>query len=390
MPEQKSPAIKNRLHMPADLVEEILFRLPMKSVVRFSIVSKSWNSMIFGSSFVKRFRGRKRVVWRPQGFDNFSDALICPLSSISSPLQYHNPFDGATPLVCPFKGRSSLLASCDELWCVEVETSLVLWNHSLRTYRKLPDASIPPWWGYHGFPYFSYGLGYDSVGNDYKILKIDYRREAEAQAELYSLRSDSWRMIQPFPRKNMSKSASFVSGKLHWLVGGGSKLNSLIISFDLSTEKYGEVALPEFDGGDNYTLDTTILRGMLSVYVNDRNNGSFVLWVMEDYESDKSWTKELDINYGHILPRAFSTYWNPLRPFYFYDDDGGGGGGDQNQNKVVVISFIDTSIIYTNTYDSTLLRRNVCDTSKSYVKFIDSFIYVESLVSPDIWPRLRS
>ena len=40
-------------NFPQDIVEEILLRLPVKSLVRFTLVSTSWGSLISSSPFVK-------------------------------------------------------------------------------------------------------------------------------------------------------------------------------------------------------------------------------------------------------------------------------------------------------------------------------------------------
>lgn len=49
-------------HIPEDVVEEILLRLPCKSLARFKCVSKSWCAMIRGRSFInKRFDRIARI-----------------------------------------------------------------------------------------------------------------------------------------------------------------------------------------------------------------------------------------------------------------------------------------------------------------------------------------
>lgn len=45
-----------RLVVPADLVEEICLRLPLKSLLKFKTVSKQWRSILVSRSFAKRRR----------------------------------------------------------------------------------------------------------------------------------------------------------------------------------------------------------------------------------------------------------------------------------------------------------------------------------------------
>ncbi|KAI9100774.1 hypothetical protein K1719_024136 [Acacia pycnantha] len=39
-------------HLPSEIVEEILHRLPVKSVVKFTSVCKAWNSLIKNQTFI--------------------------------------------------------------------------------------------------------------------------------------------------------------------------------------------------------------------------------------------------------------------------------------------------------------------------------------------------
>ncbi|KAH6776131.1 hypothetical protein C2S52_013692 [Perilla frutescens var. hirtella] len=328
-PQQTEKATKIR-HIPAEIIEEILLNLPLKSLVRFCSVSKSWNSMILGSlMFVKRYRGRERVVMNHYGsYDN--RFICCPLPSILS----DDPIEDTADLVCPFWNPSwkkhvrwgeNIPAFCDELWCVQnkKDNSLFLWNPTMQTHRKLPR---PPPSQFDDVDHndFFYGLGYDSVSDDYKVVRIHdarYMHEPASEADLYSLSSDSWRKIPPFPpikkRDNVSCFSTFVSGALHWLVRAPQEMGG-IISFDLSTEKYGEVALPKYDVTP-CVMEVVVARGKLCLCLTySEKNGSIALWVMEDYGVVESWTNKFHID-CNTLPklRGKSFSWKPL---YFCDN----------------------------------------------------------------------
>lgn len=117
-------------------------------------------------------------------------------------------------------------------------------------------------------------------------------RGGRVETELYSLKSNSWRKIQPFPeRKIKSKFGLFVSGVLHWLVAG-SMGKYVIIYFDLSTEKYGGLALPNIGiDGAYYDLEMRVLRGMLCLCVNYRDVAKYAMWVIKDYEFENHGVK---------------------------------------------------------------------------------------------------
>ncbi|KAH6834196.1 hypothetical protein C2S53_020483 [Perilla frutescens var. hirtella] len=47
--------------VPSEIVEEVPLNLPVKSLLRFCKVSKSWNSMIFDARFIRRQRSRAAI-----------------------------------------------------------------------------------------------------------------------------------------------------------------------------------------------------------------------------------------------------------------------------------------------------------------------------------------
>ncbi|PHT32933.1 hypothetical protein CQW23_29270 [Capsicum baccatum] len=176
---------------------------------------------------------------------------------------------------------------------------LLLWNPSTRESVVLPN------------PKFSqevtctWGLGYDSTSDDYKILKID----GKERNELLALKSGSWRKIDDHPAtgnpvlsgmdylafrhgaldcvdtpSNMGYLA-FVNGAFHWV---DSLLNLSVVTFSISDEVYGEIPLPE---GLDLVFDimhtkqgVSVLGGMLCVYSTriHQREYTFKLWVMNN------------------------------------------------------------------------------------------------------------
>ncbi|KAH6765300.1 hypothetical protein C2S51_016549 [Perilla frutescens var. frutescens] len=365
---------KNVLNLPAEIVEEILQNLPLKSLRRFTSVSNVWKSMISESGFVKRYRGRERIVFA------FRSSLVSSISSSSTELESES-------VVCPFpfgKEQPSLMGLCDELWLACVGKSLFLWNPSMRSYKKLPN---PPTLRSPFHPcHFVYGLGYDLVGDDYKILKL--RRAGSmlpsdfAMFELYSLRSDSWRSIQNFPRDIGADSYSecvFVSGKLHWMSSRCD--NDTIICFDLSTEKFGEVAQPNYSPTSSETKAVvSVLRGKLCVTLHylDEDNAKYIIWVMEDYGADRPWTQKFTIRRFASLS---GNLYRWIMPLYFYE------------NGEVLVRAVhnkwDYGIFVCK--DDKTTPKEVVTYGYNYDNVVGGFLYVESLVVPAaMWSKATS
>lgn len=135
----------------------------------------------------------------------------------------------------------------------------------------------------------------------------------------------------------LTRKGVFVSGALHWLVycrGFRYTMCIDILTFDVSTESYGKVAMPPLPESFRQSswppnqLDVCVLRGRLGVFLDYCK--SFVVWVME---GDGTWKKDLAIDctniqlcHSFVKPFYFcdanESSYSFLKPFYFYDVDG--------------------------------------------------------------------
>lgn len=168
-----------------------------------------------------------------------------------------------------------------------------------------------------------YGFGYDSVNEDYKLLRISQFIDldsggfvSESEVKVYSLRTNEWKKVEdmsyvlPPTRKN----GILVSGALHWVVTRRFKFDEaeadLIIGFDLTAEKFREVPLPDFTN-DKFHMDVGVLGGCVCMIAN-YYDVSVDVWVMKDYGVKESWTKlcnvgEMDdFGFKYVRPLGFS------------------------------------------------------------------------------------
>ncbi|KAI8032185.1 F-box protein CPR1 [Camellia lanceoleosa] len=149
----------------------------------------------------------------------------------------------------------------------------------------------------------SYGLGYDSSSDDYKVVSIahyDYGSDFDDNiVSVYSLRISSWGRIEDSPYIHTPNGPSpgiFVNGALHWFASSfvGSNNSTVIASLDLTYENYGDVPSPV----DDFVLfeELSVLGGCLCMLVS-RRCGCKDVWVMKEYGVRDSWTK-FTINHG--------------------------------------------------------------------------------------------
>ncbi|GKB25345.1 putative F-box protein [Tanacetum coccineum] len=181
-----------------ELIDEILGKLPPKSLLRFRTLSKSW------------LHPEDEYMWK--------ESAKFPVSNCH------------------------IVGSCNGIICLykNIGSSFTLWNPSIR--RKLTIPSHPS-----GDFTLAYGFGFDPLADDYKIVSILF--EGVQTSFLYSMKANVWSNIGPPSTSfyTVKSFACFVNGILHWVVKSESSDtgHSYILTFDLSTHVFGMISLPK-------------------------------------------------------------------------------------------------------------------------------------------------
>lgn len=114
--------------------------------------------------------------------------------------------------------------------------------------------------------------------------------------------SGVWRRVMGVEIKHrMMKfmwSQSFVSGAIHWIaydvVANGSGFRSLLVSFSIADEVFGEIMLPDaLVGAFPTNLSVMLFEESLAIvkYGWKRNGASCEVWVMKQYGVLESWSR---------------------------------------------------------------------------------------------------
>ncbi|KAL4616219.1 hypothetical protein ACB092_07G182700 [Castanea dentata] len=259
---------QNKNHLPHDIVLNILARLPVKSVLRFRCVSKTWYSSIATPNFIS-----DHLIYHNNNNNNNNLAYLINIPpTVASPFNidipifiggYDHEFNRITeyPIPLTFLVSYALSAgSCNGLVCLfqfrNASTNvdpIYLWNPSIRKFKRLPSYYLTH------FHRVSTGFAYHSETNDYKVVNIYqvpapnfHGVEVEVEAEVYTLSSNSWRKVGISLKNNIVLSpftdttSTFVSGALHWLgYISEAAFPYMILSFDVNNDKFGEIALPD-------------------------------------------------------------------------------------------------------------------------------------------------
>lgn len=287
--------------VPLDLITDIICRLPAKAILRFRRVSKIWKCLIDCSNFVNLHmkksidsRTRRHLIIRKNS-DLFSVDL--------------DLFDPAVELIHPlmcYGSQINIWGSCNGILCIcNVAEDIALWNPSTRKYRILP--SLPPERRCDGvlrFSLESYGFGFDSVHDDFKLLKISQYIGLEdpvdfdSHVKVFSMKKFCWMPIESmtYILRYTSKMGVFVNSALHWVVSKnlGTESAELVVAFDLGTDKFEEIPLPELTDSQ-CEIHVDVLGGCLCSLANyDRVR--FEVWVMKEYGVKESWMKLLIVS----------------------------------------------------------------------------------------------
>ncbi|XP_004287379.1 PREDICTED: F-box protein At4g22390-like [Fragaria vesca subsp. vesca] len=189
--------------------------------------------------------------------------------------------------------------------------TFVVWNPSIRRYVTLPKSTMR--FSRQGTYVGPVGLGYDAVGNDYKVVRLTtlFKKENPCRpdiwptsVEVYSLAKGIWSTVSPPQCIVLHYSAAqvFVNGALHWMakhchwIDEMVHIDSFILTFDVAAESFGEIMLPkgfESEEAQLSTLSDSGDRNSIALFVRNEVPGAFGLeyWVMKEYSEEKSWTK---------------------------------------------------------------------------------------------------
>ncbi|KAM3253264.1 F-box/kelch-repeat protein like [Capsicum annuum] len=314
------------IHIPEEeILVDILTKLPVKSLLHFKCVSESWKTLISDPYFKRKHlnHAKNKLNFQKFLFDtrslgkgyDFYCASLSPNGLVNDFRRLVRP-----SVSTPFYGFK-VYCCCDALFLIGIHTEnsyslnepsmLLLWNPSTSESMVLPRLGSP-------LQESTYGLGYDSISDDYKVLRID--QEGMAPDEILALKSGSWRKIDhPSIRSDGDGFTMFgreclpcVHGAFHWL-GFRSFMKESLDSFSISDETYGRIPLPKNVRIDPESSELcfmpvevgmSVLREMLCLFNN--NTIIFNLWIMKEYGVQESWTKLLTISSNGaslILPK---------------------------------------------------------------------------------------
>ncbi|XP_027104017.1 F-box protein At5g07610 [Coffea arabica] len=230
-----------------ELLEDILLRLPIRSLIRFKFVSKRWLSLISNPQFAVLHQDRNPALKPAIG-------LFLPYTSFrSNPTKFeyinfdvHNltssPFSVLKFASDPSAGSIKILQSCNGLLlCSSYRAQRPRQNYHVfnPTTKQLTTIPKPA----YRRTIYGVSLAFDPTKSSaYKVVCVRASELVSGSYQIQIYSSDTagpWRVSgEPFAAKHDFKNGIYWNGAVHWL-GHWGRDNSLY--FNVDEERLGEV-----------------------------------------------------------------------------------------------------------------------------------------------------
>ncbi|XP_021854012.1 F-box/kelch-repeat protein At3g23880-like [Spinacia oleracea] len=314
--------MKYDLPIPEDLISDhILPRLPVRSLIRFKSVCKSWLRVISSPSFVKSHLLQSlssRTCFFVRGLPISKDIPIRTAPTYCYLYYSKNNENKLVPLDVQREfqldleyGRKSVVGSCNGLICfygdggTSVKGKFILWNPATKSSRFIETPCVEH--------IAKYGFGYASDIDDYLIFasfQSVYMKpiESQIQAWVFKVSGGEWNPVNDLPTDigfypTGVTNAIYSGDHLYWIDGDWK--DSRLLSFCLSDYKFKDVKFPV---GNHLRFKLHVSEGSLTLLSDSDRSPSKDLWRLVQHPSVEcnSWVCIMTIT--RLFPRilAFS------------------------------------------------------------------------------------
>lgn len=335
-------------NIPFEIQVEIIKRLPVKPLLQFRTVSKTWKSVIDSSKFIGDYGARhiepQRIVIRYEDLtESHEEKYVWMVDDDHSIKQEFPP---TLDTLANLLKESSVISSSHGLLCsyghfqysfplrINFRTEMaVIWNPSIRKSIGIvvPDVLDCPF-------HTAVGFGVCPITLDPTLVKITYAGIACTRSQIsnnpwevqmFKLSTKCWRRLNlsnNIPRGSIAVTFSqvVIDKLIYWYCfdrvfseDDTFQTNNLIVSFDMTTQEFRVVDLPNCLSSQFYEkLTISKLRDSLSVLEYSSTNEKQVctVWMKVDDDASNSFRKLYTINTPYTLARivAFKNNGEPI------------------------------------------------------------------------------
>ncbi|XP_010496795.1 PREDICTED: F-box/LRR-repeat protein At2g40920-like [Camelina sativa] len=295
---------------PMDVVtDEILTKLPAKSLMRFKCVSKLWSSYISSRYFSSRFHSVPRLY---MGLRDLNDSHNSVILSLAPETTSSSCFVVDHDLTIPQRG-GAILQYLPGFICYTFWGKPRIYNPATRHLVTFPAAiksniiiTPPPG---EGAKVVSYYFGHDHVSDQYVVVcstgvRTRFRQEMRSEHRVFFLEAGGrgiWKKAAPtcpadFRPHIPVKGGVCIDGVIYYL-GWTDSYNSVLVSFHIRSGEFKMIQVPRRDGDElrSRVTDVSLIeyggKVTLIVQSNLREKGRLDLWAVEDAGSNK-WSRK--------------------------------------------------------------------------------------------------
>jgi len=247
-----------------DLQIEILIRLPVKSLMRFKCIQRSWNILFKSPSFVNKKRlynseydkGHSLMILHKYEY-SYITLLYCDYHKNRTTTTTTTP----TNTLFPDKGtifKIKSYGSCNGVFLLEafywdtIVTHLILWNPTTKEVHVIPD---PPSCCDSKFDDSLYGFCAFNNDNNFKVVRLQLCFDENSViypslAEVYNLCTKSWTRSEhpppatPITRQSQPRYTPVVNYVYHWITTSDPFSVSNILCYDFRKNQFHQLKAP--------------------------------------------------------------------------------------------------------------------------------------------------
>uniref|UniRef100_Q6JE33 S3-locus linked F-box protein n=1 Tax=Petunia integrifolia subsp. inflata TaxID=212142 RepID=Q6JE33_PETIN len=307
--------------LPEDLVCLILLTFPVKSLMRFKCISKTWSILIQSTTFINRHVNRKtntkdEFILFKRAIKDEQEEFRDILSFLSGHDDVLNPLFAdidvsymTSKCNCAF---NPLIGPCDGLIALTDTIITIILNPATRNFRLLPPSPFGSPKGYHR-SVEGVGFGLDTISNYYKVVRISevyceedggYPGPKDSKIDAFDLSTDSWRELDHVQLPLiywLPCSGMLYKEMVHWFAT--TDMSTVILCFDMSTEMFRNMKMPDTCSVTHkqyYGLVILCESFTLIGYPNpvspiDPAHDKMHIWVMMEYGVSESWIMKYTI-----------------------------------------------------------------------------------------------
>lgn len=326
--------------LPEDLIDEILCRTPVKSLVRFRCVSKPWLLRTLDPKFISMHLNHntlhktKQLICNTYAYDFKYKSTwkvityihlrhpIVPVLEIDIDSKDKSNYPRKINFA-DFSKEMVMVGSINGVICLSHHDKemkgcyVALWNPAINMWKpiRIPGPKID--WDRRGFV-TSVGLGFVAEENDFRIvrivpvLRVPYSRECWSRVEIYSASSDSWTDVDKedcVPFWPNFPNCKFILKGVPYFVGVdllpedletyNPYLHEILAAFDPLTRSYKKIWYPKHVKNGTTCVHPLNWKDSVAALVQspgEHPNHLVDMYVLD--ENDDNWTKIYTIEHA--------------------------------------------------------------------------------------------